>query len=487
MVRLFRRVRVHRVGAQTNTGKVRDENQDHMSRFLSPLGEVFVVADGMGGHRGGSTAAGMVTHGFEEALGKANLGHGIARALQEATSRINAEIFREAHSGDPATEKMGSTVVLAILNRDEITIGHVGDSRAYLLRDGSLRRLTRDHSSIQKMIDRGFLSEQEARAHPDASVLNRNMGGKEQVDMEVSEPILLKDGDAIMLCTDGLCGYAELDTIGRILCATPEAQQAAEALVHLALDIGGEDNVTVQIIQYGRRKITAYVPVPSPAATNPPAAGASAKPSMTTSKLVLIAATALGSLLLVVGGIFIGVKNPLGWGEKRELPPLPDMDKKSGIPTNAKEIGTPPSKSAHPSSKDATAKVEALRIMLRFPIEEKGIDKVRLEDFLKKNLKQPVDVGMASKECKEPHVWYGKDGAGKSLADAALSLQEHIGMEPGHAKPISGSSDPKNREKYAFVIELDQKSASALSKKLEKEANSKAETAPEKPKKATKP
>jgi len=298
-----------RVGASSETGKVREENQDKMSRFFSPLGEVFIVADGMGGHKGGGLAAEMVTQGFEDRLIRMQPGTPIPAAMGEVANAINAEIHREANSGNLATEKMGSTVVMAILQDGRLTIGHVGDSRAYLLRQGRLTRLTRDHSRVQKMVDHGMLSEADAREHPDASVLNRSMGGKPSVEMEVAAAFSLQDGDAVILCTDGLSGYLTDDSIGKVIAAAPEAQAAADALVALALQAGGEDNVTIQVIQCGQRKPCVWQ------ATSTGQAGAGVRWRPRALLLSMVAAF----LFAVLGaGFFLGIQWPFGIASSQE-------------------------------------------------------------------------------------------------------------------------------------------------------------------------
>ena len=249
-----------RVGAVTHVGRVRDENQDRMSRFLSPLGEVFLIADGMGGHNGGATAAAMATNGFEEVLRRPNPGtHSLGMVLQDACRQTNEAIHRESRSGNPETAHMGSTVVLALLSHDRALIAHVGDSRAYLFRKGRLQKLTRDHSRVQSLVDQGYLTEQEAWDHPDSNVLSRCLGVSPEVQLEVSPPVDLQRGDALVLCSDGLCGYIENDRIGETLARYPDPQNAAEALLQLALDAGGGDNTTIQVIQAGERRSTRYL------------------------------------------------------------------------------------------------------------------------------------------------------------------------------------------------------------------------------------
>ena len=244
---------VPRVGAKTHPGKVRSENQDRMSRFATPMGEVFLVADGMGGHEGGGIAARMVSEGFEKRLGRLTAEFSPQSALQHTAQQVNAEIYRHAHDGDPRTEKMGSTAVLALVAGSRALIGHAGDSRAYLFRGGRLQRLTKDHSAIQKMLDHHMLTEAEARDHPDASVINRAFGQAPELELELSPPISLQSGDGLLLCTDGLCGYVDDGEIERVISGMDDAQQITDRLIDLALDAGGEDNVTIQFLQFGPR------------------------------------------------------------------------------------------------------------------------------------------------------------------------------------------------------------------------------------------
>jgi serine/threonine protein phosphatase PrpC len=242
-----------RVGARSHTGKVRQENQDRMSRFRFALGEVFIVADGMGGHRGGATAAAMVVAGFEKYLTGVPAGSNPELALQVAAERTNEEICVRAEAGDPSIAHMGSTVVLALLSGRRVLIGHAGDSRAYHFRRGHLTLLTHDHTVVQRLVDRGVLTRQEARHHPEASVLSRALGQHGELAIEVSKPIFLEPGDGILLCSDGLSGFAEDDEILRTLRVQRDAQTAVDALIELALAHGGEDNVTVQLLQFGDR------------------------------------------------------------------------------------------------------------------------------------------------------------------------------------------------------------------------------------------
>lgn len=248
-----------RVGAKSHTGNVRTENQDRMGRFISPFGELYIVVDGMGGHKGGATAAAMTVDGLEAHLRSIPQGTSPEQALQIAAQITNAEIYQKATAGDPETENMGATLVLGLVIGTQLLIAHAGDSRAYLFRDGKLSRLMRDHSVVQRMIDHNLLTEDQARDHPDSNIITRAFGQKPEIELEVSAPLDLKEGDAVLLCTDGLCGYVDDQTIERVVGGQTDAQQITDALIDLALSAGGEDNVTVQFLQFGQRKRKAVI------------------------------------------------------------------------------------------------------------------------------------------------------------------------------------------------------------------------------------
>jgi len=237
------------VGALSHQGKVRGDNQDRLGHLSTVYGEIFVVADGMGGHRGGAQAAEMTLEGLERHLASRPAETPVAEALQDAALETNAEIYERANSGDPEVVKMGATMVLALLEGTRLAIAHAGDSRAYLFREGELRRLTRDHTPIQNLIDHEILTEEEARGHPHASIVSRGFGQEEALELEFAEIGELGPGDRILLCSDGLSGQVRDPEIAAVLENESAAQKAAEALVELALEAGGEDNVTVQVIQ----------------------------------------------------------------------------------------------------------------------------------------------------------------------------------------------------------------------------------------------
>lgn len=256
-----------RAGAESARG-LREENQDAMTRFLSRFGEVILVADGMGGHQGGATASDMVAKRFRMHLESMPPEMTLPEALQHATIRINDEIFERGHSGDASIAGMGSTLVLAVLTERptgwEVTVANAGDSRAYLVRDGVLRQLTKDHTAVQRMIDAGLLTEENARHHPNASVLTRALGQQQGTTCEVYPPVSLQLGDGLLLCSDGLAGYVVDSEIARVIAASPDPNSTVRSLVETALKSGSDDNITVQFLRLGDR-----VAAPSPVGAAP--------------------------------------------------------------------------------------------------------------------------------------------------------------------------------------------------------------------------
>lgn len=225
--------------AVTHTGNRRPHNEDRYAVFPD-LG-LFIVADGMGGHEAGEVASRIVVDHVESAV------RGGA-PLEDAVSTAHGAVLEAVDAGD-GSEGMGSTVVAALLDGDRFRIAWAGDSRAYRL-GPSLERLTRDHSLVQEMVDRGQLSEREARTHPERSLITRAMGMPDQGDMEVEiAEGRLGPGETLLLCSDGLTEELTDAEIERLLDAQPEAPEAVTQLVNSALTAGGRDNITVVLIR----------------------------------------------------------------------------------------------------------------------------------------------------------------------------------------------------------------------------------------------
>lgn len=233
---------------RTDVGKVRSENQDFGTfttptdeRGARPGGRLLIVADGMGGHRGGATASRLAAETVKaQYLG--NEGHDVPAALREALSRANARIFSEAQT-NPDLRGMGTTTsVLAVLG-DQAWLAHVGDSRIYMVRGDSIQQLTDDHSLVATMVREGLLTSQEAETHPRRNVLQRSMGVAEEVDVDVRGPIQLQADDVFILCSDGLHGLVKEPELMEI--ARQPIEEAADEYLKRALERGAPDNVTV--------------------------------------------------------------------------------------------------------------------------------------------------------------------------------------------------------------------------------------------------
>lgn len=230
------------VGAATDVGRVRERNEDG---FLSrePL---FAVADGMGGHRGGSVASKLALEVLSQMGGDSMSGDGAAKDLAEMVVQANEAVLERA-SEQPRLTGMGTTLTAIVVQPGRLHLAHVGDSRAYMLRDGTLSQLTEDHSLVQRMVKEGKLTPEEAEVHPHRSVLTRALGVEPELEVD-KETIEVRPGDRVLLCSDGLTTMVSEDEIQEVLAEQQDPQAAAEALVEAANEAGGADNVTAVVI-----------------------------------------------------------------------------------------------------------------------------------------------------------------------------------------------------------------------------------------------
>jgi len=233
----------NRIGVKTDVGRRREVNEDS---FLvhEPL---FVVADGMGGHVAGDVASSTAVDTIKEQspLASAEDLNTLAGLVLTANSRI----WEKAQS-DPTLRGMGTTCTLLMLDSSKAHIAHVGDSRAYLLRGGTLTQVTEDHTLVGRMVKEGRLAAEDAERHPQRSIVTRALG----VDSEVEVDLITVDvaeGDRILICSDGLSSMLDFDSIAATLNEETDPQIAAERLVDAANEAGGEDNITVLIVDIG--------------------------------------------------------------------------------------------------------------------------------------------------------------------------------------------------------------------------------------------
>ena len=233
----------------THAGVTRSSNQDSLCALVgsdAPPGvdALLVVADGMGGHRAGDVASDAAVRGLVAGLSRRDAVAGpddLADALALAARQVNADVHAAAQR--PETLGMGTTLTAAALRGRSLALAHVGDSRAYLLRGGELRQLTQDHSWVAERVAQGLLSPDEARDHPWGNVLTRAVGIGPEVEVD-SDTLDVREGDVLLLCSDGLTSMLTDDRIARRL-VDRDPPAACRTLVDAANASGGHDNVTV--------------------------------------------------------------------------------------------------------------------------------------------------------------------------------------------------------------------------------------------------
>jgi len=240
---------------KTDVGKVRAENQDFGTLTTSQEeahsqagGRLLIVADGMGGHRGGATASRLAA----DTVKSEYLGSGTgdpAIALTEALALANSRIFAESQT-NPELRGMGTTTSALVVRGTQAWFAHVGDSRIYLVRGENIQQLTDDHSLVATMVREGLLTTKEAETHPRRNVLQRSVGVGEEVEADVRGPFEVHENDTFILCSDGLHGLVKLEEMMRI--ARLPLEQAANEFVKLALERGAPDNVTVIVARVVR-------------------------------------------------------------------------------------------------------------------------------------------------------------------------------------------------------------------------------------------
>lgn len=223
-------------------GLVRDHNED---AFLLD-GPLFVVADGMGGHNGGEVASGTTIETFHDAMRGLAVDPNPVTRLAEVAQAANRAVFAKA-SGDPELARMGTTLTAAMARDGRLFIAHVGDSRCYRLRDGRLDQLTVDHTLVGEFVREGRITEEQARTHPQRSIITRALGVEPAVPID-SITLEVASGDRFLICSDGLYGMLYDEEILSYLTAVQDPQQCAEQLIDAANRAGGEDNTTVIVV-----------------------------------------------------------------------------------------------------------------------------------------------------------------------------------------------------------------------------------------------
>src|SRR5256886_33935 len=234
-------LRIIEEAVRSDTGRQRHGNEDSYYARM-PL---YVIADGMGGAQSGEVASRIATEVFDEDLGNGSPEEQLAARAREANRRIY-ELAREdaSHSG------MGTTLTGAFVSGEEVAVVHVGDSRAYLFRDGELRRITRDHSLVEELRRRGQLTSEQASEHPQRSVITRALGPEPDVELDVHTH-QARSGDVFLLCSDGLTSMVREERLREILSDADTLRSALDRLVEEANEAGGRGNITAGALPGG--------------------------------------------------------------------------------------------------------------------------------------------------------------------------------------------------------------------------------------------
>ncbi len=227
-----------RIGSKTDKGLVREQNEDSMGYRHN----LFVVADGMGGHEAGEVASAIAV----ETILATDLAIDIPEALRAAVLTANEAILQETER-QPSLQGMGTTVVVLAWAENETFFTHVGDSRIYQLTDGTLKQLTEDHSLVVELVKNGGLTADEAKNHPQRNILTRALGTKGLNNIEV-QTVPHTPGDKFLLCSDGLYSLLKDIELQEILSAAEHPQAIVDRLVNLANERGGNDNITLILI-----------------------------------------------------------------------------------------------------------------------------------------------------------------------------------------------------------------------------------------------
>ena len=238
----------------TDVGRIRSINQDYVFASDTPVGKLpnlFVVADGMGGHNAGDRASSYGVEVFLRSV-RGERDKNPIRIIRRSIEKANTKVLEEAKSKEKY-QGMGTTMVVATIVKDTLYVANVGDSRLYLIGD-TIRQITRDHSLVEEMIRAGGITREEGRYHPDKNVITRAIGVEERVAIDFFDVQMKKD-DTLLLCTDGLSNMLTDKEIERIIKEESSLRMAGKRLVEAANRNGGSDNITALLVRLRRNEV----------------------------------------------------------------------------------------------------------------------------------------------------------------------------------------------------------------------------------------
>ena len=233
--------------SMTDVGRRREMNQDYIYTSEVSVGNLpnlFIVADGMGGHNAGDFASRYTVENVVESIAASGLTEPVA-LLGEALRKVNENLLKLTEE-NAQLRGMGTTFVAATITQDRLNVANVGDSRLYIVNQ-KIVQVTRDHSLVQEMVRLGEMNQEQARIHPDKNIITRAVGAFKEIEVDYFE-INLKPGDRVLLCSDGLTNMIEDFEIRQIMCSQRDIVESVERLVAAANQNGGRDNISVIII-----------------------------------------------------------------------------------------------------------------------------------------------------------------------------------------------------------------------------------------------
>ena len=234
--------------AMTDTGRVRSANQDYVFASIEPVGvlpNLFLVADGMGGHQAGDYASRFIAENLVVHFKMTN-DAGVVTVLKDGIAKVNQLLYRESKK-KPELNGMGTTLVAAVVEDSTMYVANVGDSRLYLIRN-QLKQITRDHSYVEELVSLGQLERGSKDYREKKNIITRAVGTEDKLEIDFFE-VSLEPGDYILLCSDGLSNMLEDAEIEEIICSELELPEKAEKLITVANDNGGKDNIAVVLIE----------------------------------------------------------------------------------------------------------------------------------------------------------------------------------------------------------------------------------------------
>jgi protein phosphatase len=241
--------------AKTDQGKKRRMNQDYVFASGEPVGilpNLYLLADGMGGHRAGDYASRTTVESLRKYYEKAKEGP-LPKLMEEGIHKVNEEIYRESISTE-ALHGMGTTLVIAVMEENCLTVANIGDSRAYLIRGNVIRQITRDHSYVEEMASRGLMRRGSREYMEQRNIITRAVGIEKTVEADFFE-VEIEEGDYVLMCSDGLSNMVDNESIRNIIRDSSTIPEKGQALIDAANINGGRDNIAVILIDPFRKEV----------------------------------------------------------------------------------------------------------------------------------------------------------------------------------------------------------------------------------------